>query len=177
MARCGTCNTIILFGAMKDGDRSFCNPGCHEAMLLERASKAIPEEVIRGRLEEIHRSDCPVCAGPGPVDLHESHHVWSLIVFTSSQRKVQLSCQSCGTRARLMATVSSGLFGWWGMPWGLIMTPVQIVRNLAGLAGGPDPEIPSEALERAVRLDVASSLFVPAPPSSSQAEPETGGVF
>lgn len=32
----------------------------------------------------------------------------------------------------LKYTLSSFLFGWWGVPWGLIYTPICIVKNLLG---------------------------------------------
>ena len=41
--------------------------------------------------------------------------------------------------------------GWWGFPFGLIMTPVQVMRNLAGIFGGPNPASPSPALEKLIR--------------------------
>jgi hypothetical protein len=30
MARCAYCNTVILFGGVKDGDLRFCNETCHQ---------------------------------------------------------------------------------------------------------------------------------------------------
>jgi hypothetical protein len=47
--------------------------------------------------------------------------------------------------------------GWWGFPWGLIVTPVQIARNITGMLKGPDPLAPSAKLERAVRMNIAAN--------------------
>lgn len=37
-----------------------------------------------------------------------------------------------GTRARLVCSLASLLFGWWGVPWGPIWTLVALNRNLRG---------------------------------------------
>jgi hypothetical protein len=46
--------------------------------------------------------------------------------------------------------------GWWGLPWGPIMTIVQIVRNFAG--NEADPSKPSPRLEKLVRLRLAGAV-------------------
>lgn len=46
----------------------------------------------------------------------------------------------------------------WGFPWGLILTPVQIIRNLWGLAAAPASFKPSAQLEKLVRLSFAEEL-------------------
>jgi hypothetical protein len=46
--------------------------------------------------------------------------------------------------------------GWWGVPWGPIVTIVQIVRNIVGKE--TDPSKPSPQLEKLVRLRLARDL-------------------
>ena len=55
----------------------------------------------------------------------------------------------------MTAFVTSGLFGWWGFPWGVIYTPIQLGKNLSGIFGGPDPEVPLEQLETLTRIELA----------------------
>jgi hypothetical protein len=38
----------------------------------------------------------------------------------------------------------------------LVVTPIQIGRNLVGAASGPDPSQPSAKLDKAVRIRIAS---------------------
>ena len=57
-----------------------------------------------------------------------------------------------------MGTASSLALGWWGIPWGLIMTPVQVVRNVTGLISPPDPIEPSEKLKDFVRLSLVGRV-------------------
>jgi hypothetical protein len=42
---------------------------------------------------------------------------------------LHVRCQSCGRKHQLRANGYSGAFGWWGIPFGLIITPIQIMRN------------------------------------------------
>lgn len=46
--------------------------------------------------------------------------------------------------------------GWCGFPWGLIMTPVQVARNIGGLMRSTESATPSEKLEQLVRLNIAA---------------------
>jgi len=45
-----------------------------------------------------------------------------------------------------------------GIPFGIIMTPVQILRNVVGLFSHTDPLRPSAELEAAVRMRVAGAV-------------------
>jgi hypothetical protein len=67
-----------------------------------------------------------------------------------------MSCQSCGTKKIWGDILFSAALGWWGFPWGFIFTPVQIVRNMIALVHTPNPALQAAALERMVRLDMAS---------------------
>ena len=61
-----------------------------------------------------------------------------------------------GRGLKAIAHGFSLLFGWWGFPWGLCLTPVQIFRNGMGLVRGPDDGQPSQQLGKLVRLGIAS---------------------
>jgi hypothetical protein len=53
----------------------------------------------------------------------------------------------------------SAVLGWWGFPWGLILTPVQITRNLAGMCAGPDPSKPSDTLRKLVLVKIGAQTL------------------
>ena len=57
-----------------------------------------------------------------------------------------------------MSVLVSLAAGWWCFPWGLIITPVQVVRIVSAMAGGSDDLRPSPMLEKTVRLMIASQL-------------------
>src|SRR3989442_771976 len=93
------------------------------------------------------------------VDVHKTHTVWSAVYLTSWKSTPNIVCRSCGTKAQLLALLSSTLLGWWGFPWGVFVTPVQIGRNIAGLLRKPDPYSPSEELLRLARLQLGGELL------------------
>jgi hypothetical protein len=86
------------------------------------------------------------------------HTVWSAFVLTQWRSTPIICCESCGTKAKLGALAFTSLFGWWGFPWGLIFTPMQIARNLQALFSSISPDGPSNELLLIVRSDLASRL-------------------
>lgn len=158
MKRCDFCGTSILFGAMKQGDLRFCSANCASRAEWVRASWAVPEAEVERQVREIHQGPCPKCGGEGPVDVHISHRVYSVFVLTSWSSHPEICCRSCGRKKYLKHGAFSLFLGWWGFPFGLVITPVQVVRNVGGVLGitGPDPNVPSDALNRMVRLSLAA---------------------
>jgi hypothetical protein len=53
----------------------------------------------------------------------------------------------------------SAVCGWWGLPWGLILTPIQIGRNVFGLFTKPNPAQPSAQLEALLRNELAEKVI------------------
>lgn len=157
MAQCSTCGTSIVFGGVRDGTRRFCNAGCRKRGVVFQVADQIPEDVVAKYVKDVHEGDCPKCGGPGPVDVHTSHSVWSAMVMTSWKSNPELCCAGCGSKARVNGALMSGLLGWWGFPFGLIITPFQIFRNVAGLISPPDPMTPSPELENLVRTRLAAA--------------------
>lgn len=160
MAKCDFCGSTIIFGGKREGEMRFCNDRCRSQHGILALSQQVPQHVVRESLWRLHQGACPKCNGPGPVDVHVSHKVWSALFLTRSSSTPQISCRSCGTKSQLGNAAFSLVLGWWAFPWGLIFTPVQIGRNIAGLVKGPDPSTPSSQLERTVRMSLASSAVV-----------------
>jgi hypothetical protein len=172
MATCAYCKNTILFGGKRSGNLRFCSEKCMkkgtEAIAVDQLVQQIPEELVQKQILAVHQGDCPKCGRPGPVDVHTSHRAWSLIHVTVVKSRPHVSCRACATRAQLGDTIFSALLGFWGVPFGIVLTPVQIVRNIFGIFFGPDPSKPSPKLEEHVRLDLAHR--VAAIHSSIQAE-------
>ena len=131
-----------------------------------------PEELIQKQVLAVHQGDCPKCGRPGPVDVHVSHRVWSAIHVTSWKSRPQVSCRACGIKAQLGDALFSLLLGWWGVPFGLLWTPVQIARNVLGMVNGPDPNVPSPLLEQVVRQGIAGRAAA-IQAATDAAEPES----
>jgi hypothetical protein len=164
MASCNHCGTVIVFGGKRLGDRRYCSERCLQASVTRMAAQGlaseVPEELIQRQVTAVHQGNCPKCGRPGPIDVYFSHRVWSLIKVTSWSSRPHVSCRRCGVKAQIGDLLFSALFGWWGIPFGFLMTPYQIGRNIVGMVRGPDPGQPSPYLEQMVRLDIAKRAVV-----------------
>lgn len=88
-------------------------------------------------LEPIHCSSCgKPTAQPRNVIFRS---VVSVLITTITTPVQGIFCSVCARKAGLRASIISGLFGWWGVPWGPILTVKEIVRN--SLGGERKPEL------------------------------------
>lgn len=158
MANCSYCNSFILFGGATDQTGRYCNDRCQQAGHLILISQQIPSETLERLTDEVHQGNCPRCQGRGPVDVHKAHQVWSALILTSWSSSPEISCKGCGVKRQLGAMLFSGALGWWGFPWGLIMTPFQIIRNGVEMAAGPSSARPSPLLHKYVSMQAAANL-------------------
>ena len=158
MASCSYCDSFILFGGKTDQTGHYCSARCQQAGNLLALSHHVPQAQIAQIVAKIHQGNCPRCGGRGPVDAHNAHQVWSALLLTSWSSSPALSCKSCGVKRQIGATVFSGVLGWWGFPWGIIMTPVQVIRNIVEMIGGPQSNHPSALLEKIARLQAGADL-------------------
>jgi len=155
MASCNACGSTIIFGGKTVGDARFCSDACAQnGPMLSRARQISDADAIVFA-SKIHGGACPKCSGPGPVDVRTSHQVWSAILMTRWKSTQQIACRKCGIKAQAGDLAISALAGWWGFPWGLLMTPVQVGRNIVGMAVAPDPARPSPMLVQQARLILA----------------------
>jgi hypothetical protein len=69
-----------------------------------------------------------------------------------------LSCGRCGTTAICKGLAITAIFGWWGFPWGIVVTPWQLLNGAKALANRPRPDEPSDELNRLVRIQIAKSM-------------------
>jgi hypothetical protein len=151
MASCAFCGTTIFLGGVKDGELRFCNRTCQERGAVAHMAAQLPDLEVQSYAMKVHGGPCPKCQGPGPNDVFTSHTVWSFILLTSWKSQPQISCKSCAVKSQALGFVSSFFLGWWGIPWGIIMTPVQMVRNLWGMTHSAG-DMPSDDLQRMSRL-------------------------
>ena len=69
--------------------------------------------------------------------------MWSALVILTWSSRPQICCRSCGVKNKISDALFCFFLGWWGFPHGLIMTPIQLGRNLFGIFSMPDPSRPS----------------------------------
>ena len=158
MASCACCGRIILFGGKTYGQDRYCDDNCASVGIAIIRSRAVAPAAIADVVQRLWNGPCPKCNGPGPVDVHTSHTVFSFILMTSWQSHPQLSCRRCGVKRQAGAAAVSLFAGWWGIPWGFFVTPIQVVRNIVGMVGGPSRDEPSQELEKQVRIQLGSQV-------------------
>lgn len=159
MAKCGYCGSSVIVGGVKGGNHRFCNQKCHQAAYILAIAEKVPAEVLNKHVDDVLHSNCPKCGSLGPVDVHKAHQVWSAFVVTHWSSKAHVCCRSCGIKAQAGAALFSFFFGWWGFPWGLVVTPVQIARNIAGMVGGGETTRPSKELQRLIKVHLGTQLL------------------
>jgi hypothetical protein len=175
MATCASCGSTILFGGVQDGQDRYCNATCSAEAALLRVSDAVSPDDVERTVRQVFDGPCPRCAGPGPVELHVSYRIWSALVMTQWRSIATVGCERCGRRARLGSLAFSLVLGWWGAPWGVLMTPVMVVRNLLGFRRSGGLNQPSEALRRSVRLGLAETLVAQQASLAAPRAPAPGG--
>lgn len=159
MANCSYCSSTIIFGGVRADGNHFCNAKCQRNHYLLRVAQQLPPDTVQQRITAIHQGPCPKCKRSGPVDLHRVYRVWSAFVFTRYGDYPRICCRSCATRSQLLGILSSFFLGWWGFPWGIILTPLQIARNIDSILNGPNPASPSYHLHNFVRIGLAAQLI------------------
>ena len=166
MATCAYCGSTIIFGGTRDGNLRFCNARCQQAGALLSISNRLPQSQVQESVWKVHQGACPKCGGSGPVDVHRSYRVWSALVLTRWSSSQQLSCRPCGLKKQMADAAFSLVLGWWGFPWGLILTPIQVGRNLVGVARPPEASRPSPQLEKVLRIAMARQAVTAAQPKA-----------
>ncbi|WP_235492062.1 hypothetical protein [Paracidovorax avenae] len=157
MASCAYCNATILVGGKREGSLRFCSAKCRDKGAYLVVAQQVPDAEVERHATAIHRGSCPKCGGPGPVDVHQSYRVWSAIFITRTSGEMLICCRKCGLRQKMDDSVFSLALGWWGFPWGIVITPLQLIRNILPLLRRSHPARPSLALNQFVRYRIAAS--------------------
>jgi hypothetical protein len=159
MAKCRTCKKIVLFGGKADGEYRYCNQKCLDEDLLRETSEMLPQHLVDERVHGVHQGRCPQCKkDQGPVDVHWTYSLWTFIYFTQIRSHQLVCCRSCARQGQFWASVRSLFLGVWG-PIGILMTPVQILRNISAMIGGPPPYAPSALLFQLIRRVTAEEIL------------------
>jgi len=157
MKKCDQCGAMILFGPVREGSQQYCSYNCRDVGLDGIAAVELPRDFIIEKAQEVYSGNCPKCGGEGPIDVHVSHKVWSLVAISSFKSVPSICCNRCGRKLRHKAMAFCALFGWWGFPWGIFGTPAQIFKNFRSSNYGANEE-PSPELIEMVRIDLAKQF-------------------
>jgi len=145
--RCVFCNSLINSGVEDENKYKFCDSTCLYNYKVISTSNLISDDIVEENTKQIHQGHCPICKKQrGSIDVHYSHSIYSLLLYSSWNSKTQISCRFCGLKSQIISSITSFLFGWWGFPWGMIYTPIQLIKNLDGIF------LPSESTKPSIQL-------------------------
>ena len=98
---------------------------------VEAQNKTYTPEEVDAYCDILRNVTCPGC-GDDSERLNGSMtgEVVSFVFFTQYQKKVRIACPRCLDKATNNALTKTALFGWWGIPWGIIYTIQSIILNL-----------------------------------------------
>jgi hypothetical protein len=156
VASCAACGSTLLFIKKRAGGLQFCNDTCVARGQVAIRAQHIPESQALEHAIRLQHAPCPSCGGLGPVDVFTTHTVWSALIVTVWKSTPALSCKGCAVKSQVYATLAAALVGWWGFPWGLIVTPIQLIRNIVGMFQPAQSGSPSKHLKHIARMDLAS---------------------
>jgi hypothetical protein len=75
--------------------------------------------------------DCPICKeSNGRLNSTLTGEVISLVVMTEYWTSFKLGCRKCLDKANRNAIIKTAVFGWWGIPFGIIRTVQSLMLNV-----------------------------------------------
>jgi hypothetical protein len=153
MRRCRFCGAWLLFDKVRNGEDFYCN---QEHLALGKAVALISPDEVSKWAREVHEGPCSLCGEKGGVDLRSSYEVYSIVFMTVWKTVPYVCCRRCGLKKQVGSLLFSLFLGWWGFPFGLVLTPIQIIRNLVAMTVAPDPTVPSKKLEQVGLTELAN---------------------
>lgn len=160
MRSCSYCETQFWFGGKADGSARYCNEECFVNGKFLFLANSLPPHLVTEHVNEIRNSKCPVCGKTARLDAYISYKVWSALLITNSSTHTKLSCEMCANKENRTSSIYSFFVGWWGIPWGIIMTPIQIARNIREILSRQSSNSNSPLFERAIKVDLARQLLI-----------------
>src|SRR5205085_235600 len=154
MANCDYCGAFYRGGAIRDGDYRFCTGPCHQrGQSLTAILADVPEAEVSARIADVHTGPCPRCAKRRNVDIYDSFRTWSALVYTKWETRSHLCCRICARKHQISDLIFCLYAGWWSSPFGLLIGPFQIFRNIREMLHRSSIAGPSKRLQQRVRMD------------------------
>ncbi|KWO56839.1 hypothetical protein WM28_03800 [Burkholderia ubonensis] len=156
MAECSNCGKTFFIGGQTIDRHRYCGAQCAQAHAMLVVAERLPAVTVHQYVDDCRHGPCPICKREdGPIDVHADHRVVSLVFVTQWATRRHVCCRRCGRKKQAMAILTSAVCGWWGLPWGVVFTPIQIVRNVLGFARR-EPATATQQFEQAVRRKLAA---------------------
>lgn len=133
MPICDYCGEHFTFGALKVGSYKFCSGNCRDKGRILEILDSVPPRQVTDYIISVRNDNCPSCGGNGPIDIRPSYRVYSVGLYTSWKTVNKIECRACARKRQLSDFGYCLAAGWWGLPWGFVLTPIQVIRNLVAM--------------------------------------------
>jgi len=88
------------------------------------------------------------------VDVHVAHWAMSYFIGCKYWTKEYICCHSCAIQRQIGSLLVTGGFGLMSIP-GIVIAPCQFVMTTVRALNPPDRVVPSERMEKAIRMEMA----------------------
>ena len=133
MAHCDYCGAAFRGWGTKHGKYNFCKGTCRDYGAVLDNLNDLSSAEVEAFVEKFRNGLCPSCNKFSDLDFHRSFRVRSMFVYTKWWTESEVSCRGCARKRQLGDLRYCIAFGWWGLPFGPIVTLVQAGRNMIAL--------------------------------------------
>jgi len=155
---CDFCGQQLGWGAVRTNDYEFCSQKCAEQGRIFDVLKTVPKAQLDDYVMRTHMSECSTCKKNKGIDAHPSYEVWSALVITRWTSSYKIQCVECAKSRQRNSLVFSLIAGWWGVPWGIFITPLQVIRNIGALRSAPKVGEPSAKFYKLATTHLAKQM-------------------
>ncbi|WP_426208965.1 hypothetical protein [Massilia sp. TWP1-3-3] len=157
---CDYCGNSAKKKPLFDQGQQFCSADCLHAARISEAAVDLSAGQIGARALAMRSGACPDCgSSESVIEIRYHYRVVSALYFTSYQRKSRFCCVACGRKQNFKSFLFTFFLGWWGVPFGLIMTPTYLIANLGELREQRSGGEPSEDLVRLAKFQLAEKAY------------------
>ncbi len=101
---------------------------------IEAQTKELTDTELLKIKSKISKLPCPECGGRNtPLIGIITREVKSFIIPTFYIKTPLILCETCATKKRKRAIISTALLGWWGIPIGIFRTPFVLVKSFSDI--------------------------------------------
>lgn len=114
-------------------------------MLNELRSRSIDQNIIDNAIKQRHifeneaelnrltikysKSTCPICKENTGISYIVLKEIKGFIIISTTKNVQVIGCKSCIENKMMETNKSNLIFGWWSLPFGIIRTPIILIRN------------------------------------------------
>jgi|GEM_PF-6076696 len=130
MQICHNCETSIEDKGYAVGGLAYCSRECLYQDNVYPSTRLVTEQECVMRALKISTDPCPKCRRRKDVGYFVYFTSFGFFFGYRTWKHEFVGCRTCARIRQILATLFTGLFGWWHLPEGYFATAAQITRNL-----------------------------------------------